>query len=349
MKKQALVMLAGLTALSLTLETRAQHLVIERLDAALLDVAAPDERVTGGPGHLALQSVACRTDVLGPEIRRRIVDIAVQEWAYFGLSVDDQTVRDDPSVLDDTRFAAPPDRRRLPRPELEEVLRTATSVAGYWAVTSDGGWIVAGQNAAWREPQPAGRWLNPWSAAFVSWVMCEAGLGTADQFRRAIAHHVYIDQAISARDGRAPAAAFQAYDIGEHAVSPGDLLCASRAPAYQTIAERRRQMGVGARSHCDIVVGLDEERKVILAIGGNVRGTVALKLLPATDSPSGGLQPLRDHEDPDARIMFAHLLLRADAIEAEAIKTSPTVLAWSNRPDIGMLSQFQSGRVDFLK
>ena len=31
--------------------------------------------------------------------------------------------------------------------------------------------------------------------------MCEAGLGSTTQFRRAVAHHSYIDQGVRARDG----------------------------------------------------------------------------------------------------------------------------------------------------
>ena len=44
--------------------------------------------------------------------------------------------------------------------------------------------------------------------------MCEGGLGTANQFRRAIAHHTYIDQAIRARDlGSAEAAFFDKHGL----------------------------------------------------------------------------------------------------------------------------------------
>ena len=106
------------------------------------------------------------------------------------------------------------------------------------------------------------------------------------QFQRAIAHHAYIDQAIRARDGRVPQAAFAAYDMGEAPIAPGDLLCSARRPVYRAIADRRRQMGNGARTHCDIVVKVDEARERILVIGGNVRGVVALKLLKA-QRPTG--------------------------------------------------------------
>jgi hypothetical protein len=153
--------------------------------------------------------------------------------------------------------------------------------------------------------------------------MCEAGLGSTSQFQRAIAHHAYIDQAIRARDGRAPQAAFTAYDVGETDITPGDLLCSSRRPAYRTIAERRRQMGVGARSHCDVVVTVDEARRHILAVGGNVRGTVSLKLIPANREAGQPLRPMG--AGGEARPFFAHLKLRADPIDAHALDTSPTI------------------------
>ncbi len=155
--------------------------------------------------------------------------------------------------------------------------------------------------------------------------MCEGGLGSTDQFQRSIAHHVYVDQAIRARDAGSPEAAFTAYDLGETAVEPGDLLCSSRRNSYPSIAQRRRHLGVGARMHCDIVIKVEPDRDRILAIGGNVRGTVSLKLLPA--APRGG------HLAPTRR-MFAHLKLRADPIEDDALNLSPTFQSLTCMPGV---------------
>ena len=119
-----------------------------------------------------------------------------------------------------------------------------------------------------------------------------------------------------------PPAAFAAYDIGEAPIAPGDLLCSARRPAYRSIAERRRQMGDGARTHCDIVVKVDTSRDRILAIGGNVRGSVSLKLLPAARDPGKDLRPVAG-----SRRMFAHLKLRAEPIEEDALDRSPTMQA----------------------
>jgi hypothetical protein len=298
---------------------------LERLPAQWLDVAAPATRVRGTPGSLALQPRACPLRPTA-ETRRRIVDIAIQEWGFFGFRVAGADETGEGQALPAAGEADDRDGpRRRPRLSPEEAARVAGSIAGYWAVTTEGAWIVSRQNERWNGPDGIGaRWNAPWSAAFISWVMCEAGLGTAAQFRRAIAHHHYIDQAIRARDGAAPEAAFAAYDPGEEGVSPGDLLCASRRPAYRTLADRRRQMGAGARSHCDVVVSVDAAQGRVLAIGGNVRGAVSLKALPAIFEPNGRIRVSTGNLE---RPLFAHLKLRAAAIGPLAIDASPTMRA----------------------
>lgn len=301
-----------------------QQAGVARLPAAVLDVAPPSTRVRGEPGGMTLQPGACPA-LPAAAARRRIVDIAAQEWGFFGFLVAAPTDFDDtdPSRPDSTGGNPPGDRRRGGRGRLPpaEAARVAASIAGYWAVTPEGSWIVARQNEAWRGPFGiATRWNAPWSAAFISWVMCEAGLGAPAQFRRAIAHHAYIDQAIRARDGREPQGAYAAYDPGEASIEPGDLLCSARRPVYRSIAQRRRQMGIGARSHCDIVVSVDPQH--VRAIGGNVRGVVSLKAFPALRVPGA---PVRVANLDDERPMFAHLKLRAAPIAAAALDSSPTV------------------------
>ncbi|MGH9254094.1 MAG: DUF2272 domain-containing protein [Vicinamibacterales bacterium] len=324
--------LIALITLAIAREASAQPLGVERLPPEVFAVVPPSARVRGEPGAMTVQPRACRTLPTG-DTRRRIVDVAVQEWGFFGFRVADPADVEDDAPGNGTANAdgPSPDGRRGRRGRLPpaEAARVAASIAGYWAVTPEGPWIVQRQNDRWEGPDGiAARWNAPWSAAFVSWVMCEAGLGATHQFQRAIAHHTYIDQAIRARAGRAPQAAFVAYDAGETTIAPGDLLCSSRRPAYRTIAERRQQMGVGARSHCDVVVKVDEARARIHAIGGNVRGVVSLKQLPAIDEAG---RPLRLRTGDGERPMFAHLKLRAAPIDANALDTSPTIAARSRR------------------
>ncbi|MBM3820046.1 MAG: DUF2272 domain-containing protein [Acidimicrobiia bacterium] len=305
--------------------TLAAALALVPLAGAAAFAQQPSVHVRGGPGSMTVQPRPCRVLPTG-ETRRRIVDLAAQEWASFGFRIAEPR-----EGGDDDRAPETPEERRRRRPRLppDEAARVAPSIGGYWAVTPQGSWIVARQNDRWNgEDGVAARWNAPWSAAFVSWVMCEAGLGTDAQFRRAIAHHAYIDQAIRARDDRAPEAAFVAYDPGEAVIAPGDMLCSSRRPAYRTLAERRRQMGIGARSHCDIVVKVDEPGRRVFAIGGNVRGVVSLKNFPAVRDAG---RQLRVDTGDEERPIFAHLKLRAAPIDANALDTSPAMRARDTR------------------
>src|SRR5690606_25076924 len=288
---------------------------------------APSARVVGEPGSMRIAPAPCpSTDE--PGLRRRILEIAAQEWGYFGFHVVDETAIDED---DGDRCRRP--RRPFSWLDPAEYARVAASIAGYWAVTRDGAWILERQNAHWNGPEGiAARWRDPWSAAFISWVMCESGLGSEERFRRHIAHHVYIDQAIEARDHPASAAAFVAYDVGERPLEPGDLVCRARRGAYRSIAERRRDIGVGVRSHCDIVVGIEPARGRILAIGGNVRGRVSLKLLPAAFRPPGD-EHVATSIGRGGRSVFAHLKLRAPSVEADAFGHTSTLRAVAARAD----------------
>ncbi len=289
---------------------------LPRLPSSILAVTPPSARVTGTPGSMQIVQRGCNSLPLDADLRRRIVATAAQEWAFFGFQVDDQ------------RGTAPlpgtpnqnNNRRRFGPLNAVEVARVADSVGGYWSAAPGSDWILARQNEAWNSPDGlASRYRDPWSAAFISWVMCESGLGDEDRFERAIAHHSYIDQAIAARDNEATQPAYRAYDPGEQAINPGDMLCSGLRPAYRSLDQRRAQLGVGARTHCDIVVQVDEGAGQILTIGGNVRSSVRLKIFPAAVA-SGQFAPL-----PTARTIFAHLKLQAEATEPDALERTPTL------------------------
>ncbi len=291
---------------------------LPRLPASLLAITPPSARVSGTPGSMQIIERSCNSAPMNADLRRRIVATAAQEWAFFGFQVDDQ------------RGTAPlpgapqnnNNRRRFGPLNAAEVARVADSVGGYWSAAPGSDWILARQNDAWNSPEGLGsRYRDPWSAAFISWVMCESGLGDEERFERAIAHHSYIDQAISARDRQSTATAYIAYDPGEQAVNPGDMLCSGLRPAYRNLQQRRSQLGVGARTHCDIVVQVDDVAGQILTIGGNVRSSVRLKIFPAAAENGRELAPL-----PTARTIFAHLKMRTDPIEARALEQTPTLL-----------------------
>jgi len=106
--------------------------------------------------------------------------------------------------------------------------------------------------------------LEPWSAAFISWLAKSAGL-TPEDFPRTVLHWDYIERALQARDG----ARFAAHDPRAYAPKVGDLVCVSRSNAVAGFAELRR-----GPYHCDLVVGV--EAGEIDAIGGNVGDAVSL-------------------------------------------------------------------------
>lgn len=296
----------------------------QRLSPDVFALTPPSDRVEGMLEQMRVVNRRCG-EATSSDLRRRIVDVAVQEWAFFGFPVLDRlngarllpfrALRSGRVVFENTT-------RRAPTPGSREGARVAATIAGYWAVTPEGPGIVDAQARRWEERGPGTRWNAPWSAAFISWVMCESGLGSRDQFRRAIAHWTYIDQAIRARDVPDPTAAYVAHDIGDQPVEPGDMLCSGSRPRYGSLAERRGQLGEGARSHCDIVVQVEPEGR-ILAIGGNVLRSVSMKVLPAARDADGRIVARRTSSAP----LYAHLKLRADPIDSQALEGSPVLAA----------------------
>ena len=269
----------------------------ERAPISEFDVRPPNTWVSGEMGSMQVARADCRA-FPDEDIRQRIVDVAQQEWAFFGYP----DYRFDEEIED---LPLEERRRRRARLSLDESVRVADTIAGYWAATAEGGWIVDRQNDEWNGPDGhAARWGDAWSAAFISWVMCEAGLADRAEFQHAIAHHSYIDQAIRARDGQDSNAVFVAYDSGEAEVLPGDLLCTGSRPLYLNLDQRRSQIGEGARTHCDIVVKVDLDKGLIDTIGGNVQSTVTRKPIKITED-GRLLSPV----DRDGRPVFAHLKL----------------------------------------
>src|SRR5438552_2426951 len=54
-----------------------------RLPPSTFDVIPPSDRVEGPRGYMKIREARCRVGATA-DARRRIVDIAVQEWAFFG-------------------------------------------------------------------------------------------------------------------------------------------------------------------------------------------------------------------------------------------------------------------------
>ena len=118
---------------------------------------------------------------------------------------------------------------------------------------------------------PAFQKANPWSAAFISWLMKTAGAG--DAFKYGSYHAAYTRAAIDNRlaNNRNP---FKAYRISEVAPRAGDLVCRRRAGSGATYDNVRPPM----KTHCDIVT--EVRPRSVVTVGGNVSDSVAQKILP---------------------------------------------------------------------
>ncbi|MGE3840632.1 MAG: hypothetical protein AB7I50_03525 [Vicinamibacterales bacterium] len=107
----------------------------DRLPVHVLDARAPAAVVKGQPGSLTIAAPDCRVRSLA-DSRRRIVDLAVQEWGFFGFSVvDRRSPEPDPTGARARTFdqAAQDAASGRPRPSLlgsAEEARVAPTIAG---------------------------------------------------------------------------------------------------------------------------------------------------------------------------------------------------------------------------
>ncbi len=146
-------------------------------------------------------------------------------------------------------------------------------------------------NAYWRavgKPRLDGMdCRQPWSAAFMSWVMQGAGVPKS-QFPRSSAHWVYLSSIIEESDF--PGRYFVPRRIADYSPNPGDLICAYRGrPRSASTRSYVSARGLrGTPTHCDLVVG--KSGKTLEVIGGNVRNSVSKATLDLDSS--GRLQPV---------------------------------------------------------
>ncbi|MEN5070250.1 DUF2272 domain-containing protein [Stenotrophomonas sp. TWI1183] len=131
---------------------------------------------------------------------------------------------------------------------------------------------------------------NPWSAAFISWVMTRASV---PGFTRSPRH---IDYIRAAYQNSGP---YRMTDPAQEKPAPGDLLCYLRdrreALSYSGLVQ---SLGSGAvthwKSHCEVVIAanMGGDRTLYL-IGGNVMNTVALRKLSLDRSGRVELPPAK--------------------------------------------------------
>jgi hypothetical protein len=129
---------------------------------------------------------------------------------------------------------------------------------------------------------------TPWSAAFISWLARQAGLG-ADEFVFSEAHVDYAGAAWQAgadeAAGRPTHYAMRACDITRTPPRIGDLVCQTRGAdagldsfdKIGAVLATRRTGGSALPMHCDAVVAVDVEG--FDTVGGNVLQSVTLRRL----------------------------------------------------------------------
>ena len=169
----------------------------------------------------------------------KALDIATEEWVFFGeqtIDIDGNLVKKGGQEADD-----------------EFYLR----VADYWKEGVD--MDLTGKDTH-----------EPWSAAFISWVMKKAGMG--ERFSYSDWHATYIRNSILARRRDDPSFAYWGYRLSERAPQVGDLVGYAR----QGGISYDYQPTVYA-SHTDLVVAVRPGE--IDVIGGNVKDSVTKKTL----------------------------------------------------------------------
>ncbi len=129
---------------------------------------------------------------------------------------------------------------------------------------------------------------NPWSAAFVSFVLKRAGV---PGFQVSPSHFDYVRDAYT----HPQTSPYQYLPPANVRLAPGDLLClvraSDRAYGYQGLTAALDQGQGGLPMHCEIVTAVnpDNDGKAYL-VGGNVHQGVTMRLLAVT--PDGMLAGL---------------------------------------------------------
>jgi hypothetical protein len=300
--------------------------------------ADPSVRVTSknNAPYIALSSVdtSCPQTGASAETKQDIVNMAALEWTAFDFPrlsfAREKSFAIIPAALS-PKISDTSGRGTSPRlisiGAMEDDSSVRARIGGYWAAVPGAYADVIGrQNQLWSASSGRAGWAEYWSAAFISYVMCKAGLSNA-QFVRAESHRDYIQAAIRARQAADKTYLYHAYDLGELLPAPGDIICAAReesANAINSIADFNASSH-GAY-HCDIVVGYDTDTAkkppgFVYAIGGNVLNAVTM-----TETPVGSGMRLKPLKAPHARNWFAILRYVGDGKAASFRKVPDGVL-----------------------
>lgn len=177
------------------------------------------------------------------------------------------------------------------------------------------------QSSSWQDG-------HPWSAVFISWVMRQAGAGSA--FAYCTAHREYVSAAKHNAETGNTANPFWTYAVEKVVPAVGDLVCADRdggggcgGVTYATIDN-----GTAWSTHCDIVTAVDQAGRTLTAVGGNVSQSVKAKTI-AIDA-QGFVVP---QQSGQTCRYFAILKVRDGTPSAPQRESGPAVPATVLDPD----------------
>lgn len=252
---------AALPAMAKPVCTTAALLVLLAIAAAV-----PSARAAEG----------CGTAALGSSIAARIATVACRENARWHS----------PFIDADGRLASMTVVEAEAAP-LADGTPAWQRVASYWR---ESGLLarMAGFDGAAQCMVPGGAgsavWCRsfvvdrPWSAAFVSWVMVQAGL---PGFQPAASHVDYVRAAYR----QAPTSPYRLADPDAEPAAMGDLLCYVRVETRQYGHAGLRafldQPGEpGLPMHCEVVAAADRNAGRLHLVGGNLLQAVTLRMIP---------------------------------------------------------------------
>lgn len=134
---------------------------------------------------------------------------------------------------------------------------------------------------------------NPWSAAFISWVVQRAGV---PGFLSSASHFDYVRAAFK-DEGKSP---YRLLDPMTAALAVGDMLCYVRSPLVYGFAGLTNSLKAkktqGLPMHCDVIVAVDGGRAY--AIGGNVQQAVTMRMFNVNAQGQLWGIPRRTDADP---------------------------------------------------
>lgn len=140
-------------------------------------------------------------------------------------------------------------------------------------------WREGLQNSSVRDRGAVTSRDHPWSAAFIAYVMRQAGAG--DRFPYAASHSGSIKEAIYNRQHSVADAKLIGYNVTEYAPRPGDLLCATRSWASGQVSYRNATRFDFFPSRCEVVIRTSADQ--IVAIGGDLMDAVTRHTINAVN------------------------------------------------------------------